>query len=113
MSKIGDATFVGASGKEYVFGAFPLGTTFKEIAGLYIFGKFVPAGLMGSGNTTPLYIGQTDNLERRISDHEKLACAKIHGFNCICAMVFNGTEAQRIDVETDLRHGNPTPCNDQ
>jgi hypothetical protein len=113
MSKIGDVTFVGASGKEYVFGVFPLGTTFKEIAGLYIFGKLVPTGLMSGGNIAPLYIGQAGDLEQRIFGHKKLECAQIHGFNCICAMAFNGTEAQRIDVETDLRHGNPTPCNDQ
>ena len=37
MSKIEDFAFYGASGKQYIFQVYPIGTEFKDIGGVYIF----------------------------------------------------------------------------
>ena len=39
MAKIGDADFVGVSGKKYAFGVYSTDTTFKDIGAVYIFSK--------------------------------------------------------------------------
>lgn len=110
MAKIADATFTGASGTKYSFGAFTLDTTFKEVGAVYIFTKRTVNN--GKREHKFLYIGETENLADRLDGHEKLACVGRNEGNCICVHVESDGD-RRLDIETDLRQGNDTPCNDQ
>ena len=106
MAQNPTVTFTGGSGKKYEFTAYLAGTNFKAIAAVYIFTKQV------GSSYTRLYIGQTDNLDERISNHEKWPCVRRHGVNTICVLVTSGAFS-RLQIESDLLAlGNP-PCNDQ
>ena len=64
----------GASGKEYKYWIYAIGTSFKDSPGNYIFAKETSIG-----RWTPIYIGETDSLQDRLSNHEKLPCVERHG----------------------------------
>ena len=110
VEKYGKIVFKGASGNGYEFHAFSTNVELKQESGVYIFAK----RYMQNGTTyfKPLYIGEAESLRDRICGHDKWDRAVSHGCNCICAMLVSGDKA-RLDVETDLRHNYPTPCNDQ
>jgi hypothetical protein len=110
MGKIADATFSEASGTKYSFGVYTLDTGFKNIGAVYIYTKRTVNE--GKGTHEFLYIGETEELANRLSGHEKLPCVYRHGVNCICVHV-EENENTRLKIETDLRHANDTPCNDQ
>ena len=104
MAKIADVTFTGQSGKEYKFGVYPRDTNFKDVGGVYVFSKI---------NDTPLYIGQTHSFEdRRLTHHEKWACADPLGGNVICTYR-ESNETQRKAKERDLIDAYQPPCNRQ
>lgn len=102
-----EITWRGASGKSYTFTAYPLGTTFNEVSGLYIFCRPV-----SSGNWEALYVGETQSFKQRlntgISNHDGFRRASRFGATHIAAHVVSG-DTERLRIETDLRHGlNPS-----
>jgi hypothetical protein len=97
----------GKSGKKYPYYVYPIGTSFKPISGNYIFAK--PAA---SNTWDPLYVGETDNLEQRLTpNHEKMPCVKRYGGTHV--HVHNGShdKATRRDEEADIREKWEPPCN--
>ena len=91
---------------QYTYWVTSLDANFKEESGNYIFAK-------RSGNHwTPVYIGQTDNLRRRLSNHDKEACVRQHGATHIHAHL-NDNEQNRRDEEVDLIKKWQPPCNEQ
>ena len=109
MSKIDDVTFTGASGREYVFGAYRIGTEFTDVGGVYIFTKQA----RNQQKYYPLYIGKTESLRDRVnSSHEKWDCAERNGLNCICVLV-ESNSISRAAIENDLLRQFRTPCNEQ
>lgn len=112
MGKIGTAKFTGVSGTSYVFDVYTADTKFNDVDALYVFTKRT-VDQNGSGSHKLLYIGETDELGRRINSHEKWECVNSNGCNCIC--IHRETDdRKRLAKETDLRKANPdTPCNDQ
>jgi hypothetical protein len=99
--------WAGKSGKTYEYYVYPIGANFKEEPGNYIFCK-----LNASGQWAPQYIGQTKNLNQRLGDHEREACAKRNGATHILAHL-NPTEAARLAEEKDLIERYNPPCNTQ
>jgi hypothetical protein len=97
----------GKSGTAYTYHVYLIGTKFHEKPGNYIFCKKNAAGLWA-----PQYIGQTKNLNQRLGDHEKEACAKRRGATHIHARL-NPTEAARLTEEKDLIQNFNPPCNTQ
>lgn len=96
----------GKSGRTYTYLVYPIGTSFNDVAGNYIYAKQV------GPQWQPCYIGQTNSLQNRLANHEKEACAKRHGATHIHVKVTPG-ERDRLAEEEDLiRLWNP-PCNDQ
>ncbi len=71
MAKAPTIIWPGLSSKEYKYWIYPIGASFKEEPGNYIFAKETKPG-----SWLPCYIGQTENLSQRLGDHEKEACAK-------------------------------------
>ena len=106
MGEIAAVIFNGSSGKEYKFTAYTVDTAFNEVAAVYIFTK------KQNDSYWPLYIGQTDNLKERISNHEKWACVRQNGVNSICVFR-DSSESSRLLIERDLLANTNPPCNDQ
>ena len=95
----------GESGLKYKYSIHSIEANFPEKAGNYIFAKET-----SPGSWKPIYIGQTKNLNERLENHEKEACAKRSGATHIHAHL-NPNQSDRLSEETDLiRHWNPV-CN--
>lgn len=108
MSDQGTINWPGRSGAQYKYWIYPIGTSFKETAGNYIFAKETRPG-----SWLPCYIGQTDNLDKRLGNHEKEACAKRNGATHIHAHVNDGGDNGRKTEEKDLILKWQPPCNEQ
>lgn len=106
-TQIKTCSWPGKSGKSYKYYVSPIGATFQEKGGNYIFCK-----LNTAGRWTPQYIGQTDNLKERLVDHDKEACAKRNGATHIHQHL-NAREADRLAEEKDLIHNFNPRCNKQ
>ena len=100
----------GQSGAWWITTVYTLGLNLPAIPSVYL---MVRRGV--DGKCSPIYIGQTDDLRRRIAEHEKdkLLSACILGANELHAHFLAKTERQRFAVESDLRNGHATPLNVQ
>ena len=83
MAKIEDFAFFGASGKQYIFQVYPIGTEFKDIGAVYIFTK---REINSRGDITHnlFYIGRTNSLPDRLTRlHHKWEAVLRNGGNCV------------------------------
>jgi hypothetical protein len=105
-----DAT--GASGSTYNLYLHAIGTSYKPIAGVYMFLK-----IASQGKWDTIYIGETSNLDERLNTglqrHQAWQCISRNGATHIATMAVGGGAQARINIETDLRHSHNTPCNGQ
>lgn len=108
MADVTTIEWHGVSGKAYKYWIYPIGTVLKEEPGNYIFSEET-----SSQKWSPRYIGQTENLNRRLGDHEKEACAKRYGATHIHAHLNSGGESIRRAEEKDLVQKWKPPCNEQ
>ena len=98
--------WAGQSGRSYTFWIYPIGTNFCDKPGNYVYSRQTQPGMW-----SPVYVGQTENLNDRLSNHEKELHAIRNGATHIHAHVNNGTKQDRLDEETDLiRRWHPV-CN--
>lgn len=104
MAKITDVTFTGASNAKYVFKAYPLNTSFRNVGGIYIFTTGI--------RYTPLYVGKTQSLAGRIPSHNEWECVRRRGVDAICVRVETNAE-KRGQIEADLIRSYQPPCNDR
>lgn len=86
----------GQSGAQYQHWIHPIGTSFKDEGGNYVYAKET-----SPGQWAPLYIGQTNSLKVRLGNHETEAQCKRDGATHIHAHT-NGSEAARLAEERDL-----------
>ena len=100
-----DIEWEGKSGKGYGYWIYPIGTSFKDQPGNYIYAKEVQRG-----RWRPLYVGQTSSLATRLADHEKEACATRSGATHVHAHV-SGGETKRRQEEVDLIRKWTPVCN--
>ena len=99
----------GASGTWYLYYVYQLSPdlSLHEVGGNYIFAKSRSDGLFD-----PLYIGQTENLKKRITtSHHRWPCVKILGATHIHAHR-NMPSVNRTAEEQDLIKAFRPPCND-
>jgi hypothetical protein len=102
--------WTGKSGEQYQLYNHPIGTVYLPVAGVYIFCKALP-----DGRFQAVYVGETDNFRRRITDElaahhcwdRVIACGATH----ISTLRVEGGNAERVRIETDLRHGLNPSCN--
>lgn len=92
-----DIKWKGKSGRQYDYWITPLGTSFKDEPGNYIYAKQA-----SPGRWLAVYIGQTSSLRDRLANHEKEACAKRNGATHIHAHTAADDEKMRRAEETDL-----------
>ena len=99
----------GKSGTKYIYDIYPINTKWNDIGGNYIFSKRASSSIWN-----PIYIGETGNLNNRLTKHhEKWNCAILNGATHIHAHVRNSnSRPKRIAEETNLLRNYNTPCND-
>lgn len=104
--------WTGASGRTYKFEHHAIGMTFNPLGGVYIFCR-----LATDNRWYAVYVGETDNFARRLTDelasHHQWESIRAARATHICAMVIGSGNAERLAIETDLRHGLNPPCNRQ
>lgn len=96
----------GASGKTYKYWIYPIGASFKDSPGNYIFAKKT-----ADGDWTPVYIGETGNLKDRLSNHEKMPCVERYGGTHVHVHVSSADKKTRTAEESDLVAKWDPPCN--
>jgi excinuclease UvrABC nuclease subunit len=95
----------GNSGRTYKYWIYPIDSSFKSEPGNYLFAKET-----SPRTWRPVYIGQAKNLDDRLDNHNKEACAKRNGATHIHAHLNHSKEA-RLAEESDLiKKWNPA-CN--
>ena len=115
MGKIGEVSFNGKSGKEYLFDIYSDDTIFadEEISRRCVYlvtrRHQVEAGVRFG--QTVLYVGETVDLYKGFAEHEKTDCLKENGANCYC-IHFDDDEQSRQDKVTDLIKALTPVCND-
>ena len=108
MAEAQTINWTGKSGMQYQYLIYPIGTSFKDVAGNYIYAKQTQPNMW-----SPCYIGQTENLNERLGNHEKEDCAKRKGATHIHVHSNGKGENARKAEEKDLIiHWQP-PCNEQ
>jgi hypothetical protein len=104
-------TWHGKSGTAYQFELYNIGRAFNPISGVYIFCKFSSLATLQA-----LYVGETDSLQDRlntgIGQHDGFKRAKTAGATHIAVMAAR-EKSNRLNIETDLRHGLNPSCNAQ
>jgi hypothetical protein len=111
MAKIGTLELKGASGKSYSFTVYSSDTKWNDgIACVYYVSKRM-AKQDGGGTHTPIYIGETEDIKARFSDHHKQDCFEEYGYNCISIHQESSSQS-RLRIEADLLKAINAPCND-
>lgn len=88
-------TLQGVPGTVYQHGAFARNSSWNAVAGNYAVMKLV------QGNWTVLYVGETDNLKNRLSNHERQPCFDRYGWTHL-AFRAETTTSVRTRVETEF-----------
>ena len=109
MTEERTALWSGQSGKKYKYCIYPVGTSFNDVPGNYIF-------VIETGPHTwiPVYIGETDSLHRRLSNpesHEKWPCIRRYGGTHIHIHESSTNETTRRQEEADIIEQESPPCN--
>lgn len=100
-------TWTGKSGRTYDFTLYPIGTTFKAVAAVYIFTKET-----SNRRWAPIYIGETSDLSQRFDNHHAMPCIKRNGATHICVYTEGMSDLRRRKaVEADLLANYDPPCN--
>lgn len=107
MASIGMITFVGKSGTKYDFKYYDFSGEWNNVAGIYVVGKYDKT----ANQISPLYVGETDNLQERFSNHHKQDCFDKNKANVLC-WLGEKVSKTRLTIETDLIESLKPSCND-
>jgi hypothetical protein len=99
-------TWTGVSGKKYEYSMNTIGTTFKPIAGNYIFAREVRLH-----EWMAIYVGETDNLQESLESHEKMSCIQENGARHIHVHTSDIDERVRREEADDIIAKWNPPCN--
>lgn len=104
-----DITFVGDSGKRYDFTAYTTNTPFNDVSAVYIFTR-----RGDDGKYRFLYVGETEELGKRIRNHEKWTCVNRYNCDSICIHRVENNKTKRVTIQNDLINWGDSrpPCND-
>ena len=106
MRKLGTTNLTGKSGTEYTMNVYPGDVQFNDfIPGVYFIGR------QDDDITTPVYLGETGNIDNTLRTHDKQACFDEHGYNRIL-FFRNASKEVRDRVVADLLPVLEPACND-
>ena len=106
MAETKTCKWMGKSGDGYKYYIYPIGTKLEEVPGNYIFAKE-----SSPRKWSPVYIGQTSDLDERFDNHHKMPCINRNGATHIHAHRSSSDEKERRKEETDLIANYSPPCN--
>ena len=113
MSQRPTCTWTGASGSQYAYRIYPIGTPMADVAGNYIYAYLSHVDERGVRRWNPVYIGQGNLADRSdLSSHHKGYCIRQTGATHFHAHT-NALKYARVAEEHDLLANRTTPCNDQ
>jgi hypothetical protein len=110
MATLGNKILTGASGREYRFKVFPLGTRFRKISGVYAIADR-GRDAMGQPFYNIVYVGQTEDFSQPWGAHPKAGESARRGANCILVQS-DRSEASREEKAQDLITWFQPKCND-
>lgn len=106
--------WTGASGQTYHFQIDPIWTHYKPVPGVYMFCKRTTGLALAFGPWIALYVGEThdfhERLHSRLDRHDAYECVTRNGATHIATLRVHGA-ANRLRIETDLRHSIAPVCN--
>jgi predicted GIY-YIG superfamily endonuclease len=111
MSDVQTITLKGKSGNSYVFNIYDIKSNWAEVAAVYVVTRAVTKPEGGSTHYI-IYVGQTDNLKNRFSNHDHQKCFDNNNANRLCVLQ-QGNEDKRRSIESDLIGSYNPPCNKQ
>ncbi|MCY3645600.1 MAG: hypothetical protein OXH07_01315 [Chloroflexi bacterium] len=107
-TQVETCVWTGASGTQYRYEIYPIGTSFNALPGNYIFAK-----INTSNRWAAIYAGETEDLSTRFDNHHQQACINRHGATHIHVRVNRGGADARRAEERDIRLAYDPPCNRQ
>lgn len=111
MAKLGTLTLTGASGNKYDFDVWSADTEWNDnVACVYYVSRRTPKS-DGTGDHNAIYIGETEDLKDRLSNHHQQSCFEQHRYNAISTLVEKNGNT-RLVIENDLVKAINPPCND-
>ena len=106
MSDYPEKVWRGSSGEEYHYTVYDLESSFPVEPGNYIFASYdVVKGWIA------VYIGQTHNLQERLTNHEKENCTAGNDATHIHIHINHFGEQARLDEERELIENYDPCCN--
>ena len=111
MAKLGTLTLNGQSGQSYDFDVYSSDTSWNAgVACVYYISKRTKKN-DGTGSHTAIYVGETEDLNDRLSNHHKQQCFDNNGYNAV-SIHQNSNNQSRLSIESDLIASHDPPCND-
>ena len=109
MSELGTYIWTGASGREYVYTRYRTNTRWDAGSANYICAKM--GNSLYGDSFDPKYIGETENLKKRLPNHEKWPCCNRNGVNEIHINREAKSLEERQKQEADLVERYAPLCN--
>lgn len=106
MANKPDIHWPGQSGTKYDYWIYPIGSPLKAEPGNYIFAKKT-----SSGAWLPVYIGESKNLDERLSNHNEEECVRRNDGTHVHAHTNPDGQNTRRNEERDLIAKWNPPCN--
>ena len=110
MEKLGTLKLQGASGTIYAFDVYSKDTNWTDGIECIYYVSNRTSKSDGTGNHSHIYVGQTDDLKFRLSNHQRQSCFDSHDYNAI-SVHGESNERVRLDKESDLIDAMYPPCN--
>lgn len=99
MPKLGTRTITGGSGNTYEFNVYP---------GNMVFNDFIPGVFAVCKDDDVLYMGESDNVDRALKDHDKKDELEKQGYNRICFHRVANPEKRRAAIDDLLAAVSPS-----
>ena len=85
---------------------------FQKLEVVYVFTKCVTTE-QESKQYKRLYVGETDNMETVIQNHEKLPCLEQYGVDSICVHLESDKKTRYQKANDLINRETRPPCNDE
>jgi len=110
MAKLGTLKLKGSDNTTYSFDVYPSDTIWNpDVDCVYYISKRT-LKRDGGGNHIEIYVGETDDLKTRLTNHHKQSCFDNHNYNAVSIHREN-SEALRLQIEAALIKSIKPPCN--
>jgi len=111
MPKLGTTQLTGVTGEAYTFNVYDKKMRFNDfIPGVYLISR-QSENADDDAAHQPIYVGESDNVDRTLQSHDKISCFDEHDFNRICFYRAANPETRK-SVYNDLKKALKPVCNE-